>query len=196
MNVLFKKLALDNLRTSFSDESRNIDSPLNCQAVQNTKSLLANTTKNPVITNDEEHWFNSIANTTSKPNILNSTRKWRSAEENALSVLNSNGFDLQDVSTQNLGYDLEGIDPNKNHIYIEVKSLDYVGQKFKITNNEYAVAQYKQEQYYLALLIQSGEEIQIGFIKNPIESLSLSRQCVQWIWECPTYNFEPLTFKL
>ena len=117
----------------------------------------------------KEQWFNSnITKDTDKKSV----NKWRSAEENALVVLNANGFKLEDVASQNVGYDLAGIDPNGDDIYIEVKSLEWKGQKFRLTNNEYAVAQYKKEKYFLALVIQSQDYIEIGLIKNPIEGFS------------------------
>lgn len=124
-------------------------------------------------------------------------QKWRSAEENTLILLNNRGFNIKDISKQNIGYDLEGFDPNGNSIYIEVKSLDYIGQKFRMTNNEYAVAQYYNEKYYLALVVQSKETIEINLIKDPINKLILNRQCVQWVWECSEYNYNnPLVFNL
>ena len=140
----------------------------------------------------ETHWFNSLPKVTQS----SSPKKWRSVEENTLAVLNLNGFRLTDVSAQNLGYDLEGIDPNGDDIYIEVKSLEWQGQKFRMTNNEFAVAQIKKNKYYLALVIQNKETIEIGLVRNPIDSLKLTRQCVQWVWECSEYEFCPIRFKI
>mgnify|MGYP001165574128 CR=1 FL=1 len=142
------------------------------------------------------NWYHDIQNKENSVQTISVAKRWRSAEENTLSVLNSNGFNLHDVSTQNIGYDLEGIDPNGESIYVEVKSLNYTGQRFHMTNNEFAVAQYKQNEYYLALVIQTQEQIKIGLIKNPINSLKLNRQCVQWIWECSEYNYDPIVIDL
>ena len=74
-------------------------------------------------------------------------------------MLNNNGFKLSDVSKQNLGYDLTGIDTKGKEVFIEVKSLDFAGQKFRLTNNEYAVAQYKKENYYVALIISNTDSL-------------------------------------
>lgn len=119
-------------------------------------------------------------------------KKWRTAEGNVLQVLNNNGFSLKDVSKQNLGCDLTGIDPMGNEVFIEVKSLDYAGQKFRLTNNEYALAQYKRDYYYIALVISNIDSLEISLIKNPIETLNLYRQCTQWIWECSDYEYSPI----
>lgn len=141
-------------------------------------------------------WFND-ADTSTKPVANNEgIQKWRSAEENTLAALNANGFRLKDVSKQNLGFDLEGSDPNGKNIYIEVKSIDYVGQKFRMTNNEFAAAQYKPSNYYLALVYQNKDSFEISLIKDPVNRLNLTRQVVQWVWECTDYEYRPMKFKL
>ena len=140
-------------------------------------------------------WFNNAS--TSKQIANNDgIQKWRSAEENTLAALNANGFRLKDVSKQNLGFDLEGSDPNGNNIYIEVKSIDYVGQKFRMTNNEFAAAQYKPGNYYIALVLQNKDTLEISLIKDPINRLNLTRQVVQWVWECSDYEYKPMKFAL
>ena len=141
-------------------------------------------------------WYNN-ASSSSKPAVNNEgVQKWRSAEENTLTALNANGFRLKDVSKQNLGFDLEGSDPNGKNIYIEVKSIDYVGQKFRMTNNEFAAAQYKPDCYYLALVFQSNDSFEISLIRDPINRLNLTRQVVQWVWECSEYEYRPMKFKM
>lgn len=140
-------------------------------------------------------WFN---NASSSKQIANNDgiQKWRSAEENTLAALNANGFRLKDVSKQNLGFDLEGSDPNGKNIYIEVKSIDYVGQKFRMTNNEFAAAQYKPNNYYIALVFQNKGTFEISLIKDPINRLNLTRQVVQWVWECSDYEYKPMKFSI
>ena len=141
-------------------------------------------------------WFND-AESSSKQVVNNDgIQKWRSAEENTLVALNANGFRLKDVSKQNLGFDLEGSDPNGKNIYIEVKSIDYVGQKFRMTNNEFAAAQYKPGNYYLALVHQNKDSFEISLIKDPVNRLNLTRQVVQWVWECSDYEYKPMRFKI
>lgn len=154
------------------------------------------TESNNTVIKNQTHWFNSLSHMSSYSNVEMAPKKWRSAEENALIILNMNGFKLKDVSCQNKGYDLEGIDPDGEDIYIEVKSLDFKGQKFRMTNNEFAVAQYKKDKYYLALISQKQNSIDIGLIKNPINNLKMIRQCVQWVWECSEYSCAQINFKL
>lgn len=141
-------------------------------------------------------WFNDADVSSQQVENNEGIKKWRSAEENTLAALNANGFRLKDVSNQNLGFDLEGSDPNGNNIYIEVKSIDYVGQKFRMTNNEFAVAQYKPNQYYIALVCQKKDSFEISLIKDPINRLNLTRQVVQWVWECSDYEYRPMKFSI
>ena len=140
-------------------------------------------------------WFNASSSLSSVPSSSN-VQKWRSAEENTLAALNENGFKLTDVSMQNVGYDLSGTDPNGNRIYIEVKSIDYTGQKFRMTNNEFAAAQYNQDNYYIAIVHQTKDALEISLVKNPIRNLNMNRQCVQWVWECSGYEYNPMKFEL
>ncbi|TDB69150.1 DUF3883 domain-containing protein [Arundinibacter roseus] len=130
----------------------------------------------------------------SKP--FTNAAKWRSAEELTLLVLNAYGYNLEDVSKQNIGYDISGTDPKGNPIQIEVKSINLPGQKFKLTNNEIAVAQEKQDSYNVAVVRQINHTLEICLIPNPINNLSFNRQCVQWIWECDHYDYNPVIFNI
>lgn len=140
-------------------------------------------------------WFNK-SNETTYEQIKVSIKRWRSAEEQTLELLNLNGFKLEDVSKQNIGYDLGGVDPNGNQIQIEVKSISLPGQKFKLTNNEIAVAQEKQKSFYVAVVRQNEDVFEIALISDPVNNLTLNRQCVQWIWECENYEYKPMKFSL
>ena len=140
-------------------------------------------------------WFNK-SNETSKEQIKESIKRWRSAEEQTLEILNLNGFKLEDVSKQNIGYDLGGLDPNGNEIQIEVKSITLPGQKFRLTNNEIAVAQEKQKSFYIAVVRQTDNSFEIALIPDPVNNLTLNRQCVQWIWECENYEYKPMKFEI
>lgn len=122
--------------------------------------------------------------------------RWRSAEIQVREVLNSIGFNLQDVSKQNIGYDLEGTDPNGNNIMIEVKSIKNRGDKFEMTNNEVALAQEKRSKYYIAITQLGDKSIEIMLIPDPINTLSLERQAVQWKWICDNYEFDPIKLNL
>jgi hypothetical protein len=125
-----------------------------------------------------------------------SLKKWRSAEQQVLSLLDLKGWDVEDVSRQNVGYDIEGLTPEGNEVCIEVKAIDNPGQAFTLTSNEEAVARQKGDSYCLAIVRQSGAYLEIAFIKDPANQLPLTRQCRQWVWECSSYDFTPDRFLL
>ncbi|HET8572906.1 MAG TPA: DUF3883 domain-containing protein [Edaphocola sp.] len=141
-------------------------------------------------------WFKKTDKKNNSASATLSSKRWRSAEEQTLIILNQNGFILEDVSKQNIGYDLEGIDPTGNKIQIEVKSITLPGQKFKMTNNEIAVAQANQKSFFIAVVRQTNDFFEIALIRDPINTLSLNRQCIQWIWECESYEYKPIKFQL
>ncbi|WP_396157802.1 DUF3883 domain-containing protein [Flavobacterium sp.] len=175
---IFKKVISNYKNDLFLDKEGEI--PLIPQKIKN-------------ITN--ENWYNnSVEGTTDK--VKYGLKRWRSAEEITLEILNLNGFNLQDVSKQNIGYDLDGFDPNGEEIHIEVKSITLPGQKFKLTNNEIGVAQEKQKKFYIAVVRQTDDFFEIAMISDPIKNLVLNRQCVQWIWECSEYEYNPKRFEL
>ena len=191
ISLFLKKMGMSKIyELQFSDENE----ADNFYCVDNYKDNCDNEESyNPT---SVSQWFND-ADVYSKQIARNEgIQKWRSAEENTLAALNANGFRLKDVSKQNLGFDLEGSDPNGKNIYLEVKSIDYVGQKFRMTNNEFAAAQYKSGNYYLAIVYQNKDSFEISLIKDPVNRLSLTRQVVQWVWECTDYEYKPMRFKL
>jgi hypothetical protein len=148
-----------------------------------------------IVSNSVSRWFNKIR-VTSMDSIKPSLKRWRSAEEQTLTILKYNGFSLEDVSKQNIGYDLEGYDPDGNKIQIEIKSITLPGQKFRFTNNEIAVAQEKQKSFWVAIVRQYENIFEIALIPDPVNNLVLNRQCVQWIWECADYEYKPMKFEI
>ena len=189
ISLFLKKMGLSNINeVQFSDDDED-DYTFNDEDDEDDEDDMS-------APSSVSQWYND-ASSSSKPAVYNGgVQKWRSAEENTLTALNANGFRLKDVSKQNLGFDLEGSDPNGKNIYIEVKSIDYVGQKFRMTNNEFAAAQYKPDCYYLALVFQSSDSFEISLIRDPINRLNLTRQVVQWVWECSEYEYRPMKFKM
>ncbi len=164
-----------------SIEKRNIEEPQTKESNREEGSVV--------------NWF-SKSKEASSNTVKPSLQRWRSAEEQTLAILNLNGFNLEDVSKQNIGYDLEGYDPDGHEIQIEIKSITLPGQKFKLTNNEIAVAQVKQESFFVAVVRQYENTFEIALIPDPVNNLDLNRQCVQWIWECGDYEYKPMIFEI
>jgi hypothetical protein len=152
-------------------------------------------TQKPSYHNSVSDWFNKVQKAPENQ-IKTSIKRWRNAEEQTLELLNLNGFNLEDVSKQNIGYDLGGYDPNGKEIQVEIKSITLPGQKFKLTNNEIAVAQERRDSFFIAVVRQNKNTFEIALISDPVNSLIMNRQCVQWIWECENYEYKPMIFEI
>lgn len=126
---------------------------------------------------------NSIFKNT--PNL----QKWRSAEKNALEYLKAlkGILTASDVSTANMGYDLEATLDNGKQIFIEVKSVSSFSESFKITNNEYSSAHNYGDAYFIAVVI-NNDPFQMNLISNPIKNLSFQKQIERWSWFCDSYS--------
>jgi len=126
-----------------------------------------------------------------------SLKRWRGAEQQVLALLTGLGWKgVEDVSRQNIGYDIEGLTPEGERGFVEVKSLDYPGQTFTLTSNEEVVAREKGNAYRLALVRQTNSHLEVAFIRDPTAQLKLTRQCRQWVWECSDYAFVAERFAL
>ncbi len=113
-----------------------------------------------------------------------------------LSLLELQGWDVKDVSHQNVGYDIEGITPGGEEVFIEVKAIDHPGQSFTLTSNEEATARQAGSAYRLAVVRQASADLEVAFIRDPANRLELTRKCRQWVWECLSYEYEPEKFLL
>ncbi len=125
-----------------------------------------------------------------------SLKRWRSAEQQVMSLLAAQRWAVEDVSRQNVGYDIKGRTPDGEEIFIEVKSIDHPGQAFTLTSNEEVVARQMGAKYQLAIVHQSDSFLEVAFIPDPIHNVKLIRQCRQWAWECAEYSFNPQRFPL
>jgi hypothetical protein len=147
-------------------------------------------------TDDESTLDGTVGRSPELRQLPLSLQKWRSAEQQVLALLNAEGYTVSDVSRQNLGYDLEGTTPQGQPIFIEVKSIDYAGQTLTLTSNEIAVARDKGEAYFLAIVQQGAESLEVALIGDPANQLETTRRCRQWAWECSSYDFRPKTYRI
>ena len=122
-------------------------------------------------------------------------KRWRSVEKNVAAVLEllDEVNYVVDVSKQNLGYDLEAVLKDGKRQYYEVKCVNGLGDMISITNNEYSTATQYKNDYYLAIASQTDTNIDVCFIKNPINSLSLSKRITRWEWICDEYEGEVIS---
>lgn len=120
--------------------------------------------------------------------------KWRSAEQQCLEIEKYFGNIAIDVSKKNVGYDVESTTPNGKKRYIEVKSVSQDGS-FSITNNEYTAAHQYGDEYYLCLLVQNEQSVQVIYVRNPIKNITFEKRIKQWEWFCDTYSGESYIFE-
>jgi hypothetical protein len=110
----------------------------------------------------------------------------RLAEIQVLKWLLNGGWQVKDVSGQNMGYDIGGRDSKGKDAFVEVKSIKYRGASFSLTSNEYAVAHEKGPSYYVALVPpQTCTHFEVVFIRDPAK-LKPSQKCQKWVWEFAT----------
>lgn len=123
-------------------------------------------------------------------------KRWRGAEQQVLALLAARGWRVEDVSQQNIGYDIEGLTPENEEVFVEVKAIEHPSQPFTLTSNEEAVGRQKGKAYRLAVVRQTSDHLEVSFIEDPIHNLKLTRQCRQWVWVCAAYAFAPERYAL
>ena len=114
--------------------------------------------------------------------------KWRSAENACVEIERFLGNEAKDVSTQNLGYDVESTMPDGRKRYIEVKSVSRSDSSFSLTNNEYTAAHQYGDDYYVCLIKHGDDKSKAIYIQNPLEKLKLEKRIRQWEWYCEEYQ--------
>lgn len=122
--------------------------------------------------------------------------KWRTAEKNCILLEESFGYEAEDVSKQNIGYDIKSRTKDGHIRYIEVKSLKKLGDSFCITNNEYTAAHQYKDQYYLCLIVQNEDNVECVYIQNPLETINLEKRARVWEWFCDTYSGEKIVINI
>lgn len=76
----------------------------------------------------------------------------------------------EDVSSENLGFDVRSTDPDGNKRYIEVKARAQTGM-IALTQNEWFKAQRFQEDYYLYVVYNAATEPRLHIIQDPAANL-------------------------
>jgi len=87
----------------------------------------------------------------------------------------NNGRLPEDVSSQNLGFDIRSTDKNGIIRYIEVKARAQSGD-IALTQNEWFKAHRFKDDYYLYVVFNASSSPQLFTIQNPSENLSASEK--------------------
>ena len=108
-------------------------------------------------------------------------------------IFRSQGYEVEDCSRQNIGYDLLAKN-QEGEYFIEFKTINRADEPFIMTTNEEAVARQKGDRYLVALQRELDDCVELAVLRDPANSLQLDRQCRQWVWECSTYTYRPRRF--
>ncbi|MGW6979115.1 sacsin N-terminal ATP-binding-like domain-containing protein [Streptomyces sp. NPDC054932] len=109
--------------------------------------------------------------------------RWRTAEVATMEFLGGRGWNLSDVSGQNVGYDLEGTDAEARPVRIEVKKVDRPDARFAMTNNEMSLMLTAPGGYLLAVVVGDGRHAKLLLLDPSSEDLPRERVCRRWDWE-------------
>ena len=109
--------------------------------------------------------------------------RWRTAEIATMEYLNSLGWHLEDVSGQNVGYDLSGSNPAGEPMRIEVKKVDHPDARFAMTNNEMSLMLASPGGYLLAVIVGDGRYVKLLLLDPSNDALPKERVCRRWDWE-------------
>jgi hypothetical protein len=83
----------------------------------------------------------------------------------------NNQREPEDVSDQNLGFDIRSKDKNGNLRYIEVKARAYEGD-IALTQNEWFIAKRFGDNYYLYVIFNASIKPELKIIQNPAKNLT------------------------
>lgn len=119
--------------------------------------------------------------------------RWRAAEEVCCDLEERFGNIVIDVSKQNLGYDILSQTSSGEKRYIEVKSVNRIGDMVTMTNNEYTTAIQYGKQYYLCIVAQQRGPITVVYVQDPLKNARLEKRVRMWEWTLENYNGERFT---
>ena len=83
-----------------------------------------------------------------------------------------NNRNPEDVSLQNLGYDIRSTDDNDFTRYIEVKARCQTGD-ISLTQNEWFKANRFGDDYYLYIVFDASNNPELNIIRNPVKNLKI-----------------------
>lgn len=86
-----------------------------------------------------------------------------------------NGRKAEDVSKENLGFDIRSIDSNGKIRYIEVKTRADKGS-VSLTQNEWFKAQRLGEDYYLYIIWNAKSNPELKIINNPASNVNVKEK--------------------
>lgn len=143
-----------------------------------------------------------LSNNTSRVQGMKNEPGWRDMERLAGSILAELGFDAEDVSKRNLGYDYTAYDKEDNRYCVEVKKTEGLGDDFILTDNEIYVAKDVGRHYWVLIIVQPDPNQPptcYSIIKDFYRTFEkhMIRRCIKYQMFCSEYtaDFVPLSFE-
>lgn len=112
---------------------------------------------------------------------------WQTAEQVCLEFELQKGNVAEDVSRKNLGYDIISTEQNGRIRFIEVKSVQRMGESVVLTNNEYSTAHSYGSQYEICV-VELGNNPKVKYISDPVNSCLLEKRARAWEWVLSDYS--------
>jgi len=107
-----------------------------------------------------------------EPEMRNDPEVERIGMQMAMDYEIKNNRKPEDVSSQNLGFDIRSIDPQTNEIrYIEVKARSSIAA-VSLTQNEWFKAKRFKDNYYLYAVMPTAKNPNLYIVQNPAENLA------------------------
>lgn len=126
---------------------------------------------------------------------------WRDIERFAGFILEELGFEAEDVSKRNLGYDYTAYKDGRKYC-IEVKKTEGLGDDFILTDNEIYVAKDTGQNYWVLIVVQPDPNqppTYYSIIKDFYRTFEkhMIRRCIKYQMFCSEYStdFMPLSFE-
>lgn len=116
--------------------------------------------------------------------------KWKTPIQNCIAVESLNGWKAKDVSQKNTEYSVQSTNATGQTRYLAVKKIDILGDSFRLSELEYSAAQRLGDSFELFIIATGCSEIEYAYIKNPLETLELSKVVKEWEWRCESYSVE------
>lgn len=131
----------------------------------------------------------SSAGTMAKTTAL-AVNKWKTPIQNCMAVEVLNGNATKDVSRKCDEYNVLSTAKDGSTTYIAVKTVEALGDSFKLSEQEYAAAQRLGDAYKVYVFTTGTSEVEYSVIQNPVDSIHMEKVVKAWEWLCDNYGAE------
>lgn len=126
---------------------------------------------------------NSFIGSSNIPEI----QPWKTPVQNCFAIEALKGNKCTLCKEEDKGYNVQSETENGDVIYIAIKSIDFIGKDFTLTNNEYLCAQIHQDKFEVLLIVNQKDKVVYKELINPLKELSFEKVVKEWEWKC--YNY-------